>query len=65
MNLPAKGDRYTRPGEPDVVITKVTDKEVSFSRGTERFTVSVEEFQVLLKNTIANSLKNITDETEV
>ena len=73
MKLPSVGDRFTRPGCSDVVITNVTSTTISYARHPYVAQLPIAEFMAALETTLANSLKlaieanlnNITDDTEV
>jgi hypothetical protein len=41
---PSVGDRFTRPGHPDVVVTSVSDTTVSFTNRNGAHTVPLSKF---------------------
>jgi hypothetical protein len=50
---PTAGDRYTRPGETDCVVTSVSCDTVTYAKGKNTVTVPLSQFIELAKQTLA------------
>jgi len=61
---PSVGDRFTRPGHPDVVVTSVSDTSVSFTNIHGTHTVPLSKFIDLAIETSFNGAEYMPSNQE-